>query len=121
MRFKFQKAGIHIVVVLMLGLTPISQVRGAESTCFCLRYVDGSLIRGCNRETKGPQDEYPLAACRAADGKVTLKSVASGWTHVEAGSPGCDPCPSQTGIADLPDRPRGPDEAGATEPQTPRK
>jgi hypothetical protein len=106
MRSKFDLYGFCAVIGVIAGIFQPPGARGA--TCFCLRYVDGSVIRGCDRETKGPQDANPIAAC-SANGKVTMKAEADGWTRIEEGSPGCDPCPSQAARAVLPERPRGQD------------
>jgi hypothetical protein len=102
--------GFCATLGLISGLLQVSDARGADNSCFCVRFVDGSVIRGCDRETKGPQDDHPIAACRSADGKVTMKREADGWTRVEGGSPGCDPCAAQAARSTLPERPRGSDE-----------
>jgi hypothetical protein len=84
----------------------------AQSTapaCFCLKSPEGSLIRGCERESKGPTDAFPTAACRTASGDFVMRTITPGWTRVQAGTPPCDPCPTSP-PSTLPDRPRAPEQ-----------
>jgi hypothetical protein len=83
--------------------------QSAAPGCFCLRNTDGSLIRGCERETQGPSDAYPTAVCKTAKQEIVMRAITPGWSKVPAGTPPCDPCPTSSTTPMIPERPRAPE------------
>ena len=104
----FRRPVIRMLFTIPLTVLALPAFSQAPATrCFCLRSAEGSLIRGCEHESKGPQDAYPTAFCWTSKGDFLRQTVMPGWKKIPAGTLPCDPCPTSP-TSSLPERPRAP-------------
>jgi hypothetical protein len=76
---------ITVVLVLL-----IASVTMAADECFCLRHEKDDFFRhSCSTQQQGLQTKYH---CLDAEGKSYSFDSLSGWSKLDAGANGCNPC-----------------------------
>ena len=96
-----------------------------EKECFCYRHeVSRNVLFNCRKE-QFHNDAWPRVYCYDKDNNITdvkfvdpatngsefYKKTTGGWTFIEAGKTGCDPCEGKAG-SDFPIKGDGEKEAG---------
>jgi hypothetical protein len=102
---------ITVSIMLLSALILPSPCRSEEKECFCYRHeVSRNVLFNCRKE-QFPNDAWPRVYCYDKDNNITdvkfvdpatndsdfYKKPTGGWTFIEAGKTGCDPCEGKPG------------------------